>query len=1317
MEALRLSTVERAAGTAIERYQTTFLLLRLVKDHLAQVINSRDEIPWRAALLQLKQDLGDLFASLGAKAETEVWLSSLEKDLEEIIVLINGDTGVLRVSDSQCTLAIEYDRLKVVENEEPTESRFKQVLELGEKMLAASYIATAQCHYLALVWAEKLYSGDEYTTIRTDIQFRTQRLFENVQMRLPDAAMNMTNIIRLRATHINEVAKNVEMLETFIRKNPQITLPMTRSSLLGMLNMLYTNGGYSEHANIEWQEAKGSLSKSLFTVFNWREASNLEMDQETLKVKDILDRQGAHDRQLDMMYRFMIQLKESGAPNLLQKLLVEESASGILTEQAMAHLFTAEESTESRVHDGLLKLNGQELLQKLVGTPEAPVYGAKWIKRRLTLRAWLLEESRPKLPIRKCLWVELHNARLRVWSKRFIAVESIWQKELLKTRELKTKNISFGLLTETRELIDAIEERLELKEARLGYSFNHYEKETRIFKSSLPQLYLLHFFFSLVPDEEPSDAGVAYLNHAEEIAWDQLAHWRSVNNYQWIAKHVVVIADIAQFKIGCRIIKESAMINRTLEEALELLEEVELLFGTTLYEVDLSHSLVTLESKVHMGSKMRIWTVGHTAIRLLLYAIKMINDKTEDSDSEESAASHQKQLLKLWQWVQRVKARTLSQSMGLDNMVPDVMLAGIQSSINDDRANPKIDLATFVYQTGQDDEAELAKSLEPVNLEDTSAAPLELLPEVRRFLKECGSVVPKGVVDPAPQAIPPDFQAYPPEMSSKIALGDIFSMSQDMQSAKMTAERIKSMGDGENKNKKALQEKQSEINERISMKPALQKLITIADFLNREEALLNEIEVGPASDRFQRRVELQRLRKEMQSEPVLQRMLRIREGWPLSSQDLHKIAASRKGKVAFVDWFRVSSLNQIEKLYMLIWRNGVCKLIDLNMEFKGAQKAIKDFFRDKDVYLPDVEPTPLKDMDLDRLIPKKVQVLDDDPQRVDLCMGLVRPLFDDALVEAEDLLVLSVTEGFNNFPLHAIEDSERGPLILHHPIVYTPSLSVLYNCYWIRYASNEMHTASRDKTLRSLVLGGIVPAKSDYQYGGKAVERIGSILHSRETTFVGAAATLSNFNTHISSSNLLHIHLHTNYDVKKKPEHALFSESTAEDVTFTNSPLDQAIVFNDPVPEGQLTARQILELKLAKGVHLNLVGCASGKQGKFEVDPNTALSSVTDEVMGLVPAFLFSGAGSVTSTMWPITDEHGAVFSLVFFRALMEAKEANCCVPQGQVLYRDEEFDGAFWVDLAEVHQKAVLEMRKIYKQPSAWASFVLSGYWKFMTA
>ena len=72
---MRFSSTERSAGTAQDNFQTTCLLLKLVADHRAQVINTKDEIPWRIAMSGLRLDLGKLFASLGATAQVEVWLT------------------------------------------------------------------------------------------------------------------------------------------------------------------------------------------------------------------------------------------------------------------------------------------------------------------------------------------------------------------------------------------------------------------------------------------------------------------------------------------------------------------------------------------------------------------------------------------------------------------------------------------------------------------------------------------------------------------------------------------------------------------------------------------------------------------------------------------------------------------------------------------------------------------------------------------------------------------------------------------------------------------------------------------------------------------------------------------------------------------------------------------------------------------------------------------------------------------------------------------------------------------------------------------
>jgi hypothetical protein len=43
--------------------------------------------------------------------------------------------------------------------------------------------------------------------------------------------------------------------------------------------------------------------------------------------------------------------------------------------------------------------------------------------------------------------------------------------------------------------------------------------------------------------------------------------------------------------------------------------------------------------------------------------------------------------------------------------------------------------------------------------------------------------------------------------------------------------------------------------------------------------------------------------------------------------------------------------------------------------------------------------------------------------------------------------------------------------------------------------------------------------------------------------------------------------------------------------------------------------------------------------------------------VGWSQLFLFAGAGSVTRTLWPMEDEHGAVFSCRVFEELIRARE------------------------------------------------------------
>jgi hypothetical protein len=381
----------------------------------------------------MELDLAKLFTSLRAKADAEVWISTLEKELEETIALVNGNTGSLKVSDCLDTLTVEYCRLKLLENEEPTETRFQQALVLGEKMLAACHIETDQCHYLAIAWAKKLYP--ENPSIHIDIQLRTQHLFENIQTRIPDAARNLSDLLIPRAASINEVAKSIEMLETFECKHPHITIPATQRGLLVLRDILYAHAGRPRDRGTEWAEPMELSSYMPLGCNTHPETSNIKANEQTLKFKDILDKHTIDLHQSNLLKRYFLQPSSLTSPKLLKNLLTEESACGVLNEQAMAKLFGIEESTSSTTRDGLLELGEQELLQKLIGTLESPLHGAEWTPRRLALRDWLLDISRPNFPsasVYGLLFITLDytrgvNVALDRYGKRSLSRHTRWK--------------------------------------------------------------------------------------------------------------------------------------------------------------------------------------------------------------------------------------------------------------------------------------------------------------------------------------------------------------------------------------------------------------------------------------------------------------------------------------------------------------------------------------------------------------------------------------------------------------------------------------------------------------------------------------------------------------------------------------------------------------------------------------------------------------------------------------------------------------------------------------------------------------------------
>lgn len=102
--------------------------------------------------------------------------------------------------------------------------------------------------------------------------------------------------------------------------------------------------------------------------------------------------------------------------------------------------------------------------------------------------------------------------------------------------------------------------------------------------------------------------------------------------------------------------------------------------------------------------------------------------------------------------------------------------------------------------------------------------------------------------------------------------------------------------------------------------------------------------------------------------------------------------------------------------------------------------------------------------------------------------------------------------------------------------------------------------------------------------------------------------------------------------------------------------------------------------------HAILLGCGSGM----------SKTTVSNDVLGLVPAILYSGASSTVSTLWPFDDKDAAMYTRHFYEGFDKILQS----------------EGKKVMDLAKANQKAVLAIKE--KRPALyhWAPFVLNRYW-----
>lgn len=280
----------------------------------------------------------------------------------------------------------------------------------------------------------------------------------------------------------------------------------------------------------------------------------------------------------------------------------------------------------------------------------------------------------------------------------------------------------------------------------------------------------------------------------------------------------------------------------------------------------------------------------------------------------------------------------------------------------------------------------------------------------------------------------------------------------------------------------------------------------------------------------------------------------------------------------------------------------------------------------------------------DNLTPKHFRhTLRDVPELLRELDPLIAPLRD--LSRREEMLLLAPTGPLYTLPLHALEiDGE--PLLARNPVVYAPGFSVLRHCLMRRSEVTRGRSAA--------VFGNPSDDRPEAaELVMELAEKFGvaPLLEGQVTRAAFAGA--------VAERDVIHFQ-----------GHALYAR---------DEPLNSHLILAD----GKLTARDVFALPSLRAELVTLAACES------------AVSEIAtgDELLGLIPAFLYAGAGAILATLWRVHKSSTAQAMKLFYEPL---------VGQGTNL------------DKAQALRQAVLNVRRTpgFESPYHWAPFILYGDW-----
>lgn len=225
-------------------------------------------------------------------------------------------------------------------------------------------------------------------------------------------------------------------------------------------------------------------------------------------------------------------------------------------------------------------------------------------------------------------------------------------------------------------------------------------------------------------------------------------------------------------------------------------------------------------------------------------------------------------------------------------------------------------------------------------------------------------------------------------------------------------------------------------------------------------------------------------------------------------------------------------------------------------------------------------------------------------------------------------------------------------LIETHPVSVAPSMSIAVQLAQRSPRADAVLTAFGNPRIED---------KYDLPGAETEVKQLAR-LFPRNTVYMGAAATKTQFRDVAARAPLMHVAAH--------------AEADQVDPLYS-----RILLANEGGKQSFLEAHEILGLPMQGSALVTLSACESGL-GRI---------AQGDEVLGFTRSFLSAGTGSLISSLWPVSDDATAVLMGTLYAELAKGRDIQQAMQAGQL---------------------AVLKEPRM-SHPFFWAPFNLIGNWR----